>query len=280
MFVTGGGERPLADLEVAPHPRLMAIPAYPRRSTSSPQTFHALRSDCEIAATRLTASSVDSDYDVRFLYVRRPEWYFSVNVERRRDVIELPIDGVLDINGWDLRKACQLFRKSNPPLLEWLHSPIVYKDRFGIAQSLRDLLPLFFSAKACSYHYLSMAKNNYRGYLRGEHVWTKKYFYLLRPILAIRWIELGLGVPPTEFTRMVEPTVESADLLAEIESLLEAKRSGRELDLGPKIEPIHRFIEEELRRHEAAGGFGRGRAAKGVEKLDALLRDAVEMAWT
>lgn len=107
-------------------------------------------------------ASVDSDYDVRFLYVRKPEWYFSVNVERRRDVIELPIDGDLDINGWDLRKACQLLRKSNPPLLEWLHSPIVYRDRFGLAQKLRDLLPLFFSAKACSYHYLSMAKNNYR----------------------------------------------------------------------------------------------------------------------
>jgi hypothetical protein len=225
-------------------------------------------------------ASTDSDFDVRFLYVRKPDWYFSVNVERRRDVIELPIDNSLDINGWDLRKACQLFRKSNPPLLEWLHSPIIYKDRFGVAERLRDLLPLFFSANACSYHYLSMAKNNYRGYLRSDQVWTKKYFYLLRPLLAIRWIQLGLGIPPTEFDRMLEPTIESDELLSEINALLDAKRSGRELDLGPRIELIHSFIEEELRRYEAAGGFGKGRPAKGVEKLDSVLRETAEMAWS
>ena len=225
-------------------------------------------------------ASVDSDYDVRFLYVRKPEWYFSINVERRRDVIELPIEDSLDINGWDLRKACQLFRKSNPPLLEWLHSPIVYRDRHGVAKRLRELLPLFFSAKACSYHYLSMAKNTYRGYLSGDQMWTKKYFYLLRPLLAIRWIEFGLGIPPTEFTRMLEPTVDSPDLLSEINALLEAKRSGQELDLGPRIDPIHDFVESELRRHEAAGGFGKGRPAKGVEKLDLLLRETVERAWS
>ena len=224
-------------------------------------------------------ASSDSDYDVRFLYVRRPDWYFSVNVEHRRDVIELPIEDSLDINGWDLRKACQLFRKSNPPLLEWLHSPIVYRDRFGVAKRLRELLPLFFSATACSYHYLAMAKNNYRGYLSGHQVWTKKYFYLLRPLLAIRWIELGLGIPPTEFSAMLEATVESPEVLSEIEALLAAKRHGKELDLGPRIDPIHEFIENELRRHEAAGGFGKGRPAKGVEKLDVILRETVALAW-
>ena len=224
-------------------------------------------------------ASRDSDYDVRFLYVRKPTWYFSINVERRRDVVELPIENDLDINGWDLRKACQLFRKSNPPLLEWLHSPIVYKNRYGVAKRLRELLPLYFSVTACSYHYFRMAGNNYRGYLQGDQVWTKKYFYLLRPLLAIRWMELGLGVPPTEFGRMVEATVDSSELLSEIETLLEAKAAGLELDLGPRIEPIHSFIEAELRRHEATGGFGKGRAAKPVEKLDVLLRDTVREAW-
>ncbi len=225
-------------------------------------------------------ASTDSDYDARFLYVRRPEWYFSVNVERRRDVVELPIVDELDINGWDVRKALQLFRKSNPPLLEWLHSPIVYRDRFGLASRMRSLLPLFFNAKACSYHYLSMARNNYRGYLRGDQVWTKKYFYLLRPLLAIRWIEAGLGVPPTEFDRMVEATLDSDLLVQEVEALLEAKRAGKEMDLGPKIVPIHSFIEAELERHRRSGGFGKTRPARRVDKLDQLLREIVEAAWT
>ena len=60
----------------------------------------------------------DSDYDVRFLYVRDRDWYLSV--ENPRDVIERPIADDLDVSGWDLRKALRLLRKSNPPLLEWL----------------------------------------------------------------------------------------------------------------------------------------------------------------
>jgi predicted nucleotidyltransferase len=224
-------------------------------------------------------ASVDSDFDVRFLYVRSRDWYFSINVERRRDVIELPINDALDISGWDLRKACQLFRKSNPPLIEWLHSPIEYLDRFQVAARLRELLPLFFSPKACSYHYLSMARSNYRGYLSGDRVWTKKYFYLLRPLLAIRWMEYGLGIPPTDFTQMLEPTIESDTVLSAVGELLDAKRAGGELDLGPRIPPIHDFIDAELRRHEAHGGFAKRRAARNVEKLDALLRETVERAW-
>lgn len=74
---------------------------------------------CESGTRAWGFPSLDSDYDVRFVYVRPVEWYLSI--EDRRDVIERPINNMLDINGWDLRKALQLFGKSNPPLLEWLH---------------------------------------------------------------------------------------------------------------------------------------------------------------
>jgi len=66
--------------------------------------------------------SADSDWDVRFVYLRPPEWYLSI--QHRRDVLEFPLREGLDISGWDLRKALGLFAKSNPPLLEWLRSPI------------------------------------------------------------------------------------------------------------------------------------------------------------
>jgi predicted nucleotidyltransferase len=82
---------------------------------------------CESGSRAWGFASPDSDYDVRFPYVRPRDWYLSIDLERRRDVIERPIEGVLDINGWDLRKALQLMRKSNPPLFEWLHSPLVYR---------------------------------------------------------------------------------------------------------------------------------------------------------
>ncbi len=80
---------------------------------------------CESGSRAWGFASRDSDYDVRFLYVHQRDWYLSV--EDRRDVIEQPIAEDLDVSGWELRKALRLLRKSNPPLLEWLKSPVVYR---------------------------------------------------------------------------------------------------------------------------------------------------------
>lgn len=96
---------------------------------------------CESGSRAWGFPSVNSDYDVRFLYTRERHFYLSIDVEDRRDVIELPIDDELDISGWDLRKALRLLRKSNPPLLEWLSSPIVYlQDEEMIARFCFDKL--------------------------------------------------------------------------------------------------------------------------------------------
>ncbi len=142
-------------------------------------------------------ASTDSDWDVRFLYLRRPEWYLSV--QRRRDVLEYPLADGLDVSGWDLKKALGLFAKSNPPLLEWLRSPIVYREAFSAAARLRVLAADYFSPRSCMHHYLSMAEGNYREYLQRDPVRVKKYFYVLRPVLACRWIQMHGTTPPTEF---------------------------------------------------------------------------------
>ena len=130
---------------------------------------------CESGSRAWGFPSVDSDYDVRFIYLHPPEWYLSIDVEHKPDVIELPIAGPLDINGWDLRKALQLVQKFNPPLMEWLGSPIVYEEKYTVANSLRDIMQKFYSPIACAYHYLNMAQGNFREYLKGEFVWIKKY---------------------------------------------------------------------------------------------------------
>src|SRR5258708_38323981 len=62
--------------------------------------------------------SRDSDYDVRFIYVRPLEWYLSIVTGR--DVIEEPIADYLDINGSDLGKERQLFQKPHTSSLEAL----------------------------------------------------------------------------------------------------------------------------------------------------------------
>ena len=92
---------------------------------------------CESGSRAWGFPSKDSDYDVRFLYAHPRPWYLSIDVERKRDVIERPITDEIDLGGWDLRKALQLFRKSNPPLLEWLQAPIIYRSkRCGLRESL------------------------------------------------------------------------------------------------------------------------------------------------
>lgn len=200
---------------------------------------------CESGSRAWGFPSKDSDYDVRFIYIHPTDWYLSIS--DKRDVIEIPINDVLDINGWDIRKALKLFRKSNPPMLEWLQSPIVYFEQFTVADKLRGLVPKVYSPQSSMYHYLSMAKGNFREYLQGDLVKIKKYFYVLRPVLACLWIKEYKVTPPTEFGRLVEAILPEGILKREVNQLLTRKMAGEELDYEPRIEVINEFLEEKVR---------------------------------
>jgi predicted nucleotidyltransferase len=189
-------------------------------------------------------ASKDSDYDVRFIYAHPLEWYLSI--ADKRDVIEVPITDELDISGWDLRKALGLFRKSNPPMLEWLRSPIVYLEKYQTAESLRKLSKEFFMPKRVNHHYLHMAEGNFREYLKGEMVRVKKYFYVLRPVLACMWIENKCEMAPTEFSRLFREQPVDTKIVAIIENLLKKKIKGVEMDISPRIEPLNAFLDDKI----------------------------------
>lgn len=145
-------------------------------------------------------ASPDSDYDVRFIYVRKPEDY--LRLDKIRDVIEWQLDEVLDINGWDLKKTLQLMHDSNPTVFEWCASPILYKssDAFIELQKIRSD---YFSVKKSLYHYWHMANSNYQTYLQGKEVRIKKYFYVIRPLLAAEWIVKKKTQPPMSFSELI-----------------------------------------------------------------------------
>lgn len=231
---------------------------------------------CESGSRAWGFPSADSDYDVRFLYIHPKEWYLSI--DEKRDVIDQQGGNLIDLSGWDIRKALKLFRKSNPPLLEWLNSPIVYQQRFHVVDEIKGMIPEYYSPKSCLYHYLHMAERNFREYLKGDVVWVKKYFYVLRPILACKWIEAGYGVVPMEFEKLVNRTVESEELKSAISELLWRKMSGQELDRGPRLPIISEFVETELEglgsKKPDGGGF-----KPDTEKLDELFRSALEEVW-
>ncbi len=231
---------------------------------------------CESGSRAWGFASLDSDYDVRFLYVRSLEWYLSIDA--RRDVIEQPIRNELDISGWDLRKALRLFRKSNPPLLEWLGSPIVYRERGAVAARLRELAREHYSPTACLYHYLQMARHTHAAYLRGAEIRHKKYFYALRPLLAMRWIEHGRGMAPTDFRVLLESLALEPALHAAIENLLTEKRAGTELAGGSPIPVLSGFIEQEFDRWQRQGIAPHQPADVG-DVLDVFFRDSLQETW-
>lgn len=186
--------------------------------------------------------SPDSDYDVRFLYAHPPDWYLSLTPGR--DVIELPIRGELDINGWDIRKALNLLLKPNPVLLEWLSSPIRYRWNEGVTARLTALAERTAHGGACLYHYRHLGGEQWRRHIEGrDEVNIKKYFYALRPALAIRWVERQPEIlPPMNLQDLVAGLALDRDFLRDIEILLERKAKAREVGLGPRIESLDRFI--------------------------------------
>lgn len=201
---------------------------------------------CESGSRGWGFASLDSDYDVRFIYVHRPEWY--LRVMSPRDVIECPIADDLDVSGWELRKTLRLVRGGNTAPAEWLDSPIVYRADADIAPEIRVAIDAVFRPERAFHHYLHMARGNYRGSLQGETVRLKKYFYVLRPVLAAEWIARGLGRPPMRFEALLEVLVPAGDLRAAIDELLRVKRDALEVERGPRVDVINAFIEVQFER--------------------------------
>lgn len=226
---------------------------------------------CESGSRAWGFESLNSDYDVRFIYARPSDWYLTIDLERRRDVIERPIDDEIDLNGWDVRKALQLFAKTNPPLIEWLFSPVVYHQHGWFADQMRRLAPIVYNFASARHHYLHMAEGNFREYLKGDTVLRKKYLYVLRPLLAVAWIESNLGIVPMEFDRLVTGTIKELELKSEIDELVRMKRAGDELDRGPRFTAIHSFIESELDRH-ANGSKTQATPHVDIDSLNQLFR--------
>lgn len=183
-------------------------------------------------------ASPDSDYDVRFIYVRPCEEYLRLG--KSRDVIEWQLDDTLDINGWDLQKALRLLHGSNPTLFEWRGSPIVYKTT-PEWELLSQTAARAFRPRAGLLHYLGMAKKDYREHLTGDCVRLKSYFYVLRSVLACRWILEKQTPPPVPFSELAQACL-CPDLRPEVSALLRIKTETPELRVGPRIDRLNEYL--------------------------------------
>ena len=201
--------------------------------------------------------SQDSDYDVRFIYMQPSNNY--LRIDNTRDTIEQQ-GKIIDCVGWDIKKTLHLFRKFNPSLIEWLYSPIIYRQHnqkeLQIDIDLKKLIRFHENERAIIYHYLHMAQRNWKEYLQGEEIWTKKYLYVLRPLLSCAWIEFYHTTPSVDFDRVWTRTATltlgryhkdfTQCVKDAILDLLMQKIKGQELDSGPRIPILHEFITKEM----------------------------------
>ena len=220
-------------------------------------------------------ASPDSDYDVRFVYVRPKESYLSI--EEPKDVIEYQLDEVLDINGWDLKKALKLFAKGNATLFEWSGSPVVYRTT-PEWERIREVSKQYFSEKTAVCHYYGTAKSTYVEHLQGDMVRYKKYFYALRPLLAAEYIERYHEAPPVLFADLLNMELPETFRSA-LDELLEIKKRTTEKELNPQMPAIREFIETELKKQKEIGDGLPNDHKKDLGSLNEIFREILETVW-
>lgn len=204
---------------------------------------------CEAGSRAWGIESKDSDYDVRFIYVRPRDAYLSLDAPQ--DVIEVMKDD-LDICGWDIFKSLRLLRKSNPSLLEWLFSPVVYREiSLAIGEMRAISRSIAAPRQSLFYHYLHMASGNYRKYIEDRAiVLTKKYLYVVRPLIMLLYLEQHSGDMPysVSFPAILAGVEIPEDTRECIEQLIVRKRAGDELGFEPYDAVLNNFIEAHFER--------------------------------
>lgn len=218
--------------------------------------------------------SPSSDWDVRFIYVHKPEWYFKI--EPQRDVIEKMTGDNVDLAGWELRKALYLLKRSNPSLLEWLNSStVIYLDEeFG--RRIREIEAYFFNPVKSMYHYNGMYNKYKERYFGAEGFPIKGYIYYLRSVLSCKWIETRLSLPPTRFSDLLDATVEDPNIRSMIDDVIKIKKGLLKSDKLVVDEALVDYARE-LANHynEIIGSFRPAMNEAPAEMLDSILYDMV-----
>lgn len=221
--------------------------------------------------------SPDSDFDARFVYVRPVADYLKLFPVR--DVIERPIEGLYDVNGWDIRNALQLLLKPNPVLLEWLSSPIRYVWDEALCARLKAFAGRTAYGEACVHHYLGVGRRLAREYLDGrETVNLKKYLYVVRPALCLAWVRASNeGAPPMALPDLMAGLELSGGFRGAIGELLARKAAASEVGLGARVPVLDAYVTEQFAWGEAQPAVAVGERAELVAEADALFREAVGM---
>jgi hypothetical protein len=189
--------------------------------------------------------SKDSDYDIRFVYKRPYKDYLRIH--SFRDVIECQWGADRDYNGFDLYKFVRLILNSNPSVIEWLLSDIVYLSDGSSKEILRAFVTDYFNPAALYYHYKSMCKTNYLSYLHSDkEVTYKKYLYAMRGLVNAKYVEQTNQIPPITFTNAIREVGIPSEVKDKLKEIIKIKKEGGEKEHISHIGTFESYIEDFL----------------------------------
>lgn len=218
--------------------------------------------------------SPDSDFDARFIYVRREDDYLSLS--QPRDVIETPLVDLMDVNGWDLGKALRLMIKGNSVVHEWLASPIVYRAKPKFVDALTPIARAWRSTYADAHHYYGLLATQRGRHIAGrDTVNLKKYFYAVRPAIALQWLRERGDPPPMDLPGLLRGVWLPAAAASALEDLRQAKKASSEVGEGARIEALDVYIDEQAAWGVKAKGPPPAPDPDLVDRSNALFRAAV-----
>jgi len=197
---------------------------------------------CESGSRGWEFPSPDSDFDVRFIYVRPLNFYLSVL--DKVDQLGFPINDELDIYGWDIRKVLKLIRKSNTTPFEWLQSPIIYDEQPGFKNELWELCQHYFYCKTNINHYLGIAKGALGTIINDDEIKIKKLFYILRPLLSAKWCLERKTIAPMTIGPLL--TLMSEHLQEAVKEIIQLKSKSAEGYLIKIEEVLKNYINEQF----------------------------------
>lgn len=188
-------------------------------------------------------ASKDSDFDVRFVYIRPRNEY--LRLDETRDFMELPVSDGWDMSGWDLAKALRLLHGSNPRIYDWFLSPIYYTDD-AFARRIQPLLEECFCVKTVSNHYWHQADNRIRGRLQGEEVRAKDYVYAVHFTMQCGWILDHCYAPPLDYDRLMEDQLPET-IAPLVEKLRRQKMEHPEIKLTARQPILDDLLQRRLK---------------------------------
>ena len=203
---------------------------------------------CESGSRGWGFPSIDSDYDVRFVYLRTKNSYLTI--DEKPDFIEYPVDDILDINGWDIKKVLLHIKKSNGSILEWFSSPIVYMEKGNFKSIVNEAIPEYFMKAHTMYHYFHLGFKKFNESLSEDKIKIKTLFYILRPIFCLIWIEKNNSMPPMEFIKLVNDSNISSEIKSILDELILAKARVNESFKIDKNRVLWNFINEKINYYE------------------------------